>query len=54
MRDEQLVTANQAGKVSVVRSIIDKFSTNLKSLFMVDGFGALLTAFLLGVILARF
>ncbi|HYG37507.1 MAG TPA: hypothetical protein VD908_02760 [Cytophagales bacterium] len=54
MRDEQLVTTDQAGKVSGIWLIIDKFSANPERLFMVDGFGALLTAFLLGVILARF
>jgi len=39
---------------SLIRLIIAQFSSNPKRLFMVDGFGALLTAFILITILARF
>lgn len=37
----------------VVRKIIQKIGLHPKLLFLVDGFGAMLSAFMLGVVLAR-
>ncbi len=36
------------------KRLIEKFESNPKKLFLVDGFGALLSAFLLGVVLVKF
>jgi len=37
-----------------IKSIFDPFTSNPKRLFLIDGSGAFLTAFLLGVVLTRF
>ena len=42
-------------KLSVaIHQLIEKFKLRPKKLFLIDGFGAILSAFLLGVVLVRF
>lgn len=37
----------------IIDRALDKFSTNPKTLFLIDGFGAMLSAFLLGFVLVK-
>ncbi len=56
MEDMHLFAATCALIVEIyaMRSLLQKFETNPKFLFLTDGVGAMVSAFLLGVILVRF